>query len=387
MKISNSVRELFDSQEAVNARLEERVKQLLGENKKDNWFYKGRVKKLESFAQKLETGRFDPHALEDFFACTIVVENKNAINEAVKLVEQFCNIQYKRPKTIGETHKSPDLFAFDDLRLYVKLKPSETAPPTPLNDILFEIQIKTFLQHAWSIATHDLIYKGSSISWGKARLAFQIKAMLEHAEISIEQVEAISDSSALSITDIKTSNLKNILTWIQENWEAELLPSDIVRLSQSVLNIMDALKVEFKDIQKAVKIDTENGYGAKTKNLSPYEVIVKATFNNLKDKFLTFLDKGKRKLFITPEMELDIPENISQKNLIFANSSKEIELSIYKYPPVPFIAPKQYFKLGKFSTVTLIDPSANGDYGRTIKSKKERNRRTKTKSHFKKKKR
>jgi len=325
MKISNSVRDLFTLQKAINERLADRVKELLGENKKDNWFYKGRVKQLESFAQKLETGRFDPRALEDFFACTIVVENKNAINEAVQLVEKFCIIHDRKPKKIGETHKSPDLFSFDDLRLYVKLKQSETSPPSPLNDILFEIQIKTFLQHAWSIATHDLIYKGSSISWGKARLAFQIKAMLEHAEISIEQVEALSGSSALSITDAKTSTLKDIIIWLQSSWEAELLPLDVVRLSQSLLDVMKAMKLELEDIRQAVNTDTENGYGTKAKNLSPYEIVVKAIFNNQQDKFRSFLrDRwAKNKLFITPEMELDIPSTISYKNLIFANSYKK----------------------------------------------------------------
>ncbi|MBN9298237.1 MAG: hypothetical protein J0I41_14580 [Filimonas sp.] len=351
MKISKSVRDIFSSQETINKVLAERVKQLLGENKKDNWFYKGRVKQLESFAQKLETGRFVPNALEDFFACTIVVENRHAIVEAVNLVERFCTIQHRRPQIDGETHKTPDLFSFDDLRLYVKLKPSETGPPTELDDILFEIQIKTFLQHAWSIATHDLIYKGDSISWGKERVAFQIKAMLEHAEVSIDQVDVVSVSSALAITDTKTSVLKDILTWIKENWSEEVLPSDIVRLSKSIQGVMSATKLELDDIRQAIAIDTENGYGTNAKNLSPYEIVVKAIFNNKKDKFLAFLGgkPSKTKLFITPEMEIDIPSNTSSKNLIFANSPKrtqEIKKSIYL--SAPLVSPKIDIKQFQF---------------------------------------
>jgi ppGpp synthetase/RelA/SpoT-type nucleotidyltranferase len=340
MKISKSVRDLFSSQEGINNALAERVKLLFEENKEDNWFYRGRVKKLESFAQKLETGRFNPEALEDFFACTIVVENRHAIGKALQLVDKFCIIQDRRPKKDEETHKTPDLFSFDDLRLYVKLKPQETSPPSPLNDILFEVQIKTFLQHAWSIATHDLIYKGDSISWGKERVAFQIKAMLEHAEVSIDQVEVVSASSALSTTDIKTVVLKDILTWVKESWPEESLPSDIVRLCKLIQSVMTATKLELADIRQAVAIDTTNGNGTKLKNLSPYEIIIKAIFNNKQDNFIAFLKgKGKLKLFITPEMEIELPPNTSNKNLVFANlpkKSKGIGESVYL--PAPFVS-------------------------------------------------
>jgi hypothetical protein len=40
------------------------------------WFFTWRLKELESFALKIETGRVsNPVALEDFFACTIVLRS------------------------------------------------------------------------------------------------------------------------------------------------------------------------------------------------------------------------------------------------------------------------------------------------------------------------
>lgn len=66
MKINNSIRQRYDAQFDVNTKLEQRVKDLFLTYKEGGWFYYGRVKSMESFAQKLETGRTDPEHLEDF---------------------------------------------------------------------------------------------------------------------------------------------------------------------------------------------------------------------------------------------------------------------------------------------------------------------------------
>ena len=53
------------------------------------WHYESRVKNLESFALKVESGRYDdPNQVEDFFACTIVAENLDSMSKAEKLVLQ-----------------------------------------------------------------------------------------------------------------------------------------------------------------------------------------------------------------------------------------------------------------------------------------------------------
>ena len=72
MKISASIRNIHEDQKAVDGRM--------AGLKKIRWHYESRVKELTSFALKIETGRVQtPAALEDFFACTLVVANATEI--------------------------------------------------------------------------------------------------------------------------------------------------------------------------------------------------------------------------------------------------------------------------------------------------------------------
>lgn len=321
MKISSSIRKTYDAQYEINKLLEGRVRSIFETKKRSTWFFTSRIKGLESFAQKLETGRIaDPKKMEDFFACTLVVENRTAISQAITLVEEQFEIVRRRPKSAGQTHKSPDSFPFDDLRLYAKLKPNDALPETALDDLEFEIQIKTFLQHAWGIATHDLVYKGESIHWGKARVAYQIKAMLEHAEVSVEQVNVMAESPVLAVSDAETRDKQKLINWLKETWQEEMLPKDLVRLADTILKFVHSLRVGIDDLIHAVKHDSEKGAGSLLHNLSPYAVVVRSLYNNQQDKFNSFLQtpsKGFR-LFVADDPEMAaILKNANPEKVIY----------------------------------------------------------------------
>jgi ppGpp synthetase/RelA/SpoT-type nucleotidyltranferase len=302
MKISKHIRSLYQDLKEKNRLLEDRVKCEFEARKQNQWFFFSRIKEEESFALKLETGRVErPEEMEDFFACTLVVENRLAIVDAVAVIEEICEVVERRPPNDDRTHKSPHEFSFDDLRLYVKLKGSDQLPPTPLNEIVFEVQVKTFLQHAWGIATHDLVYKGRSVNWGRARVAFQIKAMLEHAEISIERVDSIASSSLLKQTDEKFHGVTVVICWLTATWDDEALPSDMVRLAQNILALTKAIGITIEDVMNAVKKDTDHGEGASLRDLTPYSVIIRGLYNHHLPKLTQFLKKetGKFKVFFS----------------------------------------------------------------------------------------
>ncbi len=71
MKIPASIRDLYNAQAQSNAILRDAALSLLKPRLREYWHFQERIKTEESFAIKIESGRFDdPGKLEDFFACT-----------------------------------------------------------------------------------------------------------------------------------------------------------------------------------------------------------------------------------------------------------------------------------------------------------------------------
>ncbi|MFC1591242.1 hypothetical protein ACFL43_01830 [Thermodesulfobacteriota bacterium] len=320
MKIPLSVRNIYSEQKTNYEQLKGIVDELIkGRIKKDNWHYQSRIKSIESFALKVETGRVsNPSRMEDYFACMLVVENIFAIEEAEKIILQTFDLKERRPKSECLTHKNSDAFPFDDLRLYIKWKDDQSSRPTGLHGYLFEIQIKTFLQHAWSIATHDLIYKSDSANWATERLAYQIKAMIEHAETSILEAEKLSSSKALNKTNKKTSELLKVFEFINDFWEKEQLPDNLIVLARNIHSLLRGLKIDIEKLRKILSQETEAGKGSKTLNLSPYGIIIQSLINcetKMIENYLTSeAQHWKIKIAIPSEIELPDTYNPAEFN-------------------------------------------------------------------------
>lgn len=308
MKIPASVRNLYDRQRPTYEKLEAQVDRILRPvcNSR-RWHYESRVKAEMSIALKLESGRVsNTEVIEDFFACTMVVRNLAEINVAEQEVRRHFNVVERRPQDVSQTHKTPDAFPFDDLRLYALWQDDPDLPPTGLDGKKFEVQVKTFLQHAWGIATHDLVYKTDDVSWSKQRIAYQIKAMLEHAEISIQEADRLAATSALAKTQKETESLKDIIAVIKEAWEPEFLPPDLRRLAENTWTVMRLAGIKLDVIKSALAAERARLKGSLPINLSPYAIIVQALAWHVPDKMRGALaDRQKKaKILVTSEMEL-----------------------------------------------------------------------------------
>ncbi|MFO1078008.1 MAG: hypothetical protein U1E73_09840 [Planctomycetota bacterium] len=270
------------------------------------------MKQAESFALKLETGRVsDPNALEDFFGCMIVVRNRIEVGGAEELARREFEFVSRRPKDPNLTFKNPEAFPFDDLRLYLRWKDDPSLPPSGLSGITFELQVKTFLMHAWAIATHDLVYKTDDVRWGKERIAFQIRAMLEHAEVSIAEAERLAASDSLGLETETTGQTKDAIKLLKEFWDPSALPSDVRRLATTVLEACRALRISLDDLKAVLEKEAAQGRGAKTLDLSPFASIVQSLLNQEPAKMRKACERDKSRFRFLIPGEVALPSEMA----------------------------------------------------------------------------
>lgn len=322
MKVPGSVRDLYKECSEAAAVLQAAVDNLLGSKKDSSWHYESRVKSLVSFALKLETGRVaEPSNMEDLFACTIVVPTYSSVANARRLVEDSFVVHYTRPETKGITRKRPTSFDFDDLRLYVTWRPDPALPPRAFDGVTFEVQIKTFLQHAWSVATHDLVYKAGNFSWPRERVAFEVKAILEHAEVCIAQVSDLAGSEVLNLTTDEFSRNQAVLEFLERNWPTQDdLPEDRVRLARTVGDLIGRLGIGLSDLETLLATETAAGRGTQTLNLSPYGIIAESIFRQKPRAFERLAPKVPR----PGDFKLFLPRELSAASVLAKRSPKHV---------------------------------------------------------------
>lgn len=260
--------------------------------------------------------------IEDFFACTIVVRNSKEITRATELVENVFDVIERRPANSTATKSRPTEFHFDDLRLYACIKESFRGRQ-PINDVRFEIQVKTFLQHAWAIATHDLTYKTDEVSWAKLRVASQIRAMLEHAELSIDQFDKLAGSEILAKDHKEFREVAEIIALLQTHWEAAALPRDLQRLAQTIRSASLTFDLPVNSMFGYLADERRKGGGAASLDHSPYGELIQAvlrqhTFDG--EKLLDRAKKNRRlgKIMVSPSIGL--PSSLEKlKGLVIDN--------------------------------------------------------------------
>ena len=155
--------------------------------------FQSRIKSFNSLAEKIECGRYSIWSeLDDLFACTVIIPTLNDKSS----VEEFCNLAFllHTARRRGSPDKPFDVFRFDATRLYCRLRPrmGEDGSRVEKYRLLFEIQIKSAFDHAWSTATHDLTYKSARIDWRRLRLSAQIKAVVEQLDVAILSFEQMA---------------------------------------------------------------------------------------------------------------------------------------------------------------------------------------------------
>lgn len=233
----------------LSARVKESVSKFCEEN---GFLFEGRIKSVESISEKIETGRFPQWAfLDDLYACTIIIP----LNSDEPKVLEFLQRTFTQKKLIkrGNVSKSPDSFRFDATRFVGQLRPTNLGinqGQEQLFNYLFEVQVKSILEYAWSKTTHALTYKSKTISWKRLRLASQLKASVEQLDMLISMFDTLTEEDNFVPGFSYTINDRIKIQKVFENALAkniiptECFPKDLSRLSENVYRIVQAFQGE-----------------------------------------------------------------------------------------------------------------------------------------------
>lgn len=201
-----------------------------------------RVKDLDSLADKLETGRYQRWSeVNDLVAAAVIVPTASHEEGVLTFLRDHFNeasVLARRSRPMA-----PDHFRFDLTRWYGEVLIDEGTPDDlrRLAGLTFEVQVRTYFEHAWSVVTHDLTYKSQKIDWRQLRLAAQLKAMVEQIELTIANFEGVAASTTEAVwPEIETQRTaqEQLQTLLTDVGLEEMAPASWSRASESVLRIV-----------------------------------------------------------------------------------------------------------------------------------------------------
>jgi hypothetical protein len=274
--------------------------------------YLSRIKNVKSVEQALETGRWPAfNEVPDLFAATIVVGRKSELIDLESELNEMLSVVQRRPPA-GGTLAAPEYFAFDDIRLIVQHKKPVGVQWDERVSSKFELQIKTFLQHAWSRATHEPVYKGEIMSWTRSRIAAQARACLEQTELAVEAVSEL----ALKFGDpeyAKYSELKRIADVLFRTWTEDRLPPNRKRFVECVGEFLSRLNLSVDDLGEIVEAP-ENVDVMRSLNVSPFQAIIAGSFRRRPDAFRRL--RGKRYYLVVTQELLDLEPKLKEIQIV-----------------------------------------------------------------------
>jgi hypothetical protein len=188
-------------------------------------------------------------------------------------VIDFCEASFEvaaiRQKS--SSRKDPEIFRFDSTRVIARARcPHDLSGDKgpSIYEYFFEVQVRTAFEHAWSVATHDLVYKGSSIDWKRIRLAAQLKATSE----SLDTAVAAFDNLANGIIESPWDRIRDqieVSKYVVSAFDGQRLPGNLkpasisrfsenfyalTRSAQPDLSVTDALTTIDAELKKGKSI-------------------------------------------------------------------------------------------------------------------------------------
>jgi len=301
MIIPSEIREYYSSKMSTLEELKKHMDDILAPiSLKFNGLYISNIKPEESLAQKIEFGIFNEvDEIIDLFRATIVVATKQVINTLKGEISK----KFQIVKTVENRKKKPSDFIYDDLHLHIKYKPEIRIPGKEYLETPFELQIKTFLEHAWAQATHDLLYKGkgNELSWPNYRIAHQIKAMLEQSDEILAKIPELSSICPNNEYE-RFKEQNDIINLLNRKWGDTYLPQDRRRLSGNIKLLLDYCKESTEFLEQQLNLE-ENCPLIEAKSITPFQAILGIIIKKRPRQLISGLSSHKpKKVFVSSSL-------------------------------------------------------------------------------------
>ena len=278
--------EEYREQHIVFEKLLRVVKRILRESIEENKIYinaiEGRVKAEDSLAGKLERklGKYNSLSdLTDILGVRVITFYSDEVDKVAALVGRLFEIDWENSIDKRKMHEI-NSFGYNSLHFICRLPKEKYFDPEypQMNEVRFEVQMRTALQHVWAVLDHDTGYKsGFEVPKEYLRNLNRLAGMLELIDEQFcmirsgindyrRHVQSLVSSGCFDEVELNGDSFSNYL---------ELRPFDslnkrIASINQAEINETSLSRflpvfVSFGfttlgDIDKMIKANTEDAY-------------------------------------------------------------------------------------------------------------------------------
>ena len=200
-----------------------------------------RVKKEDSLAGKLERKGSKYHTLDDItdlLGMRIITTYTDDVDKVAAIVAQVFEVDWKESVDKRKLHEL-DSFGYNSLHYICRLPQGSAAPE--LCSLRFEIQMRTLLQHVWSVINHDTGYKSDvQIPREYLRQFNRIAGMLELIDDEFSRLRtSLSDYRRRMLSLVASGRLDEVELSV-DTWHSYLETKPFERLNRRIAAVNQA---------------------------------------------------------------------------------------------------------------------------------------------------
>ena len=195
--MKNKILSEFDGKKLIYLELEKKIRDLMesliNEEKITIHAIESRVKDRESLSKKIdkkEDKYLGLNEITDTLGLRIITYFEDDVDRIADIIKR--EFYLDEVNSVDKRDKKYDEFGYLSLHYIIKLKENRSSLPeySKFNEINFELQIRSILQHAWAEIEHDIGYKNAIEIPKEIRRDFsRISSLLELADIEFIRIK------------------------------------------------------------------------------------------------------------------------------------------------------------------------------------------------------